>query len=557
MAAGDAIGPNCFRISGGSQVSNATLNHRSAPTADLPELLSNMPPDQPVITIVTVAKDAGNALPLTIESVLGQDYANLEYLIIDGMSVDSTYEVLNRYSGLIESVIPVEDNGIYSAMNLAADVAKGEFILFLNAGDLLHSHDSISAIVRRLEGNPDIVYGDHIYRDGRKEYHFSAAPMDWLRSKLHRGEVSHEWHRLIPCHQATFTRTTLLKSLRYNEGFRICADHELLFRAFDEGASFQYVDEIVCQYVAGGISGTAADQVRREWLMAYRYRSLAPGKIDQMFFPSADKPALPWTTDYSGTLLSGAFDDEWEGENITPMRWVSDIHMMAPNPAGACAIMLKGYSPFAGQQISASVEGEMLACAAIPQGEFSEVIVLPRNLRPGDRLALHATVVERLSLHDSREAAWKAATLQFLDGLDVAQMPHQINVAQLTPDARRRAFISGWSDLAEHMNTVKSFGSESFIALRMPSHADQISMKLLANCDNDTAISVEVFINGKPSASSVCLPGSPTEINCCAPRVLVTGANTIKFRVSPMSHLDVSTSRNCIDLLSLHWSATA
>ena len=87
-------------------------------------------------------------LPLTIESVLGQTYPEIEYLVVDGLSHDATGAVLDRYAGRIDRVLHYEDGGIYDAMNFAAREAANEYILFLNAGDRFYCADAIEALMK-------------------------------------------------------------------------------------------------------------------------------------------------------------------------------------------------------------------------------------------------------------------------------------------------------------------------------------------------------------------------------------------------------------------------
>ena len=125
----------------------------------------------PLITIATVTYNAEATLERTLESVAQQDYARIEHLIIDGCSTDHTLSLVGRYVEQNQArhnirLICEPDNGLYDAMNKALLNATGEYIVFLNAGDRLHSTDTISAIARQtgwVKGDhrhPAILYGD-------------------------------------------------------------------------------------------------------------------------------------------------------------------------------------------------------------------------------------------------------------------------------------------------------------------------------------------------------------------------------------------------------------
>ena len=99
----------------------------------------------PVISIITVVYNGKNFLERTIHSVIQQTYPHIEYLIIDGGSTDGTVEMIKKYGGSCRW-ISEKDGGIYDAMNKGMKMAKGDYLLFLNAGDELHSKDVLEKI---------------------------------------------------------------------------------------------------------------------------------------------------------------------------------------------------------------------------------------------------------------------------------------------------------------------------------------------------------------------------------------------------------------------------
>ena len=106
----------------------------------------------PLITIATVTYNAEATLQRTLDSVAAQDYARIEHLIVDGVSKDKTLSLVQRYVEQNNNRHQIRltsepDEGLYDAMNKALLLATGEYIVFLNAGDKLHSQDTISKIV--------------------------------------------------------------------------------------------------------------------------------------------------------------------------------------------------------------------------------------------------------------------------------------------------------------------------------------------------------------------------------------------------------------------------
>ncbi|MCF0212912.1 MAG: glycosyltransferase, partial [Muribaculaceae bacterium] len=133
------------------------------------------------LSIITVVRNGADVIGPTIESVNAQTFRDFEHLVIDGLSNDGTSEVVNRlankenlrfYSG--------KDSGIYDAMNKGLDMATGDYVLFLNAGDRLHSPDALETVARLARENniPGIIYGQTDIVDQNGNYlgprHLSA-----------------------------------------------------------------------------------------------------------------------------------------------------------------------------------------------------------------------------------------------------------------------------------------------------------------------------------------------------------------------------------------------
>jgi Glycosyl transferase family 2 len=119
--------------------------------------------DQPLISVITVVFNGEQKIAQTIQSVINQDCENVEYIIIDGGSSDRTIEIIEQYADRIDYWQSAEDLGIYDAMNKGIDLATGEWLNFMNCGDLFYSYQSLSAIP--LDSNVDFYYSDTILYD--------------------------------------------------------------------------------------------------------------------------------------------------------------------------------------------------------------------------------------------------------------------------------------------------------------------------------------------------------------------------------------------------------
>ena len=119
----------------------------------------------PLITVVTVVYNGVEFLEKTILNVLGQDYPNIDYIIIDGGSTDGTLDIIRKYEDKISKWISEPDQGIYDAMNKGIKLATGEWINFMNAGDYFYEKETLYKVFggsERYDG-VDILYGNTEY----------------------------------------------------------------------------------------------------------------------------------------------------------------------------------------------------------------------------------------------------------------------------------------------------------------------------------------------------------------------------------------------------------
>lgn len=201
-----------------------------------------------LVTVVTVCYNEVKSIEQTIQSVLGQTYKNIEYIVIDGLSTDGTYEILCKYAQKI-LLIHERDEGIYNAMNKGISFAKGEYIYFLNSGDVFSSADVLEKVVKRLEEKrPDILCANvnYIFENGRKILHNYVA----------RRQLSRFWMGvgITVCHQGIFARTDIMKQKKFDEKYKIWADQEFLAYCLNRRYSIQYLNCVICNFDAYGFS---------------------------------------------------------------------------------------------------------------------------------------------------------------------------------------------------------------------------------------------------------------------------------------------------------------
>ena len=126
--------------------------------------------DKPMVSIVTIVYNAAEYLEETIQSVINQTYDSVEYIVIDGSSTDGPLDVIKQYEGEINHWVSEEDRGIYDAMNKGINLANGEWINFMNSGDVFHDNDVLLNFYKESKKfqNVDFFYSDSIVKEGKK-----------------------------------------------------------------------------------------------------------------------------------------------------------------------------------------------------------------------------------------------------------------------------------------------------------------------------------------------------------------------------------------------------
>lgn len=198
----------------------------------------------PLITVVTVCYNSVDMIEKTLKSVIEQSYSNKEYVVIDGASTDGTKKIVERYIDSIDFFMSESDNGIYHAMNKAVGVAKGEWTVFMNAGDVFVDNAVLEKANYSLSATIDVLYGD-ILTSRNAELVLKEAPSE-IKSM----------HRMPFCHQAVFTRTSLLRSFPFDEKYKMSADFKLYKQLNRENATFRRLPLPITIYDRTGLSNS-------------------------------------------------------------------------------------------------------------------------------------------------------------------------------------------------------------------------------------------------------------------------------------------------------------
>jgi glycosyltransferase involved in cell wall biosynthesis len=201
------------------------------------------------ISVITISYNEEKVIEKTIQSVINQTYSEYEYILIDGGSNDKTIEIAENYSSKITHFISEPDKGIYDAMNKGINYASGDYIIFMNSGDIFNNIYTLSDIFSN-DINSDVIYGNTSYLINEKQVLVKA-------SKLNR-----MWFRLPFCHQSVFVKSEIMKKFYFDTKYEIIADFNFFYKLYIERFSFYYVDKIFSICNIEGISNNPDNRIK-------------------------------------------------------------------------------------------------------------------------------------------------------------------------------------------------------------------------------------------------------------------------------------------------------
>lgn len=215
----------------------------------------------PRLSIVTINLNNAVGLQKTVDSVSRQNRTDMEYIVIDGGSRDSSVDILRQRDAGIDYWVSERDSGIYFAMNKGTSVARGEFICFMNSGDAFFPTvlDRLFDRYDEWKGY-DVVYGDI---------------MNATRAQVERAEDPSHIFRDMPFrHQAVLVRTELQKRFPFDTSYRVAADYDFLLRLYLSGHRFLRTDICFGEYDASGVSNSQYFRTIKEyvWILWRRNR---------------------------------------------------------------------------------------------------------------------------------------------------------------------------------------------------------------------------------------------------------------------------------------------
>jgi len=208
----------------------------------------------PKISVITVCRNARHALEKTVESVRGQSYDNIEYIVIDGASTDGSSEYLESLGDKIDILVSEPDRGIYDAMNKGIARASGEWLIFMNAGDTFASDDTLDSIFSTPDDYSEygIIYGDVI-----------KTGIDGIPRRK-KAEPPHNSHRMFFCHQSSLIRRSDALSTPFDTRYSMSADLCQMKTLLKRGVKFKQISLPIAVFDTSGVSNARRSDGLRE-----------------------------------------------------------------------------------------------------------------------------------------------------------------------------------------------------------------------------------------------------------------------------------------------------
>lgn len=224
----------------------------------------------PKISIITVTFNAEKVLERTLRSIQKQEYNNIESIIIDGKSTDGTLKIVEKYSDVVTKWISEKDNGLYDAMNKGLDLATGDYVWFLNAGDTICNTDILNYFFSQESFMRDIYYGETMIVDENEKI---------LGDRRLKTKENLTWKDfrmgMLVCHQSVLVKRKIAP--RYDLKYNIAADYEWVLESFKRAKYILGTKYKITCYLEGGLSRKNILKANKErFLIMKKYYGLIP-----------------------------------------------------------------------------------------------------------------------------------------------------------------------------------------------------------------------------------------------------------------------------------------
>ena len=225
-----------------------------------------------LITYITVCLNSEKTITKCLKSIISQKNRYVEYIVIDGKSLDKTFNIIKKYKGNIDYVISKKDKGMYHAMNEAVKKSKGKYLCFINSDDWLNKKSN-SIIINNIKNYPsvDIFYGNQdIYRKNKFLYCDNANHYN-LKSYM---SISH---------QSCYIKRKIFDNKKYSNKLKLSSDYEFFLYLYLRNFSFKKIEHSFTSFRIGGLSSNQSLMMKEFLWIQKKYNNLIIAKINYVY----------------------------------------------------------------------------------------------------------------------------------------------------------------------------------------------------------------------------------------------------------------------------------
>lgn len=227
------------------------------------------------LSVVTICFNSAKTIADTIESVLSQDYSDLEYIIKDGGSTDGTLEIIKSYGDIVK-LVSAPDEGLYDAMAQGMLLCTGEAIGIINSDDIYPDKSVLTRVAQTFQNTKaDTVYGDLEYV---AEDNVNAVTRKWESGNYDRKAFLKGW---MPPHPTFFIRKEFVDKYGvFDKSFKSAGDYEFMLRMlYKHNLTAAYIPHVQMKMRAGGVSNASLKnriRANKEDRRAWRINNIKP-----------------------------------------------------------------------------------------------------------------------------------------------------------------------------------------------------------------------------------------------------------------------------------------
>lgn len=207
------------------------------------------------ISIIVVSLNTRIDFIKTIKSIKKQNYNSYEIIVIDGNSTDGTKEEISKRKEIISKYIIEKDKGIYHAMNKGIKLSNGEWIIFMNSGDIFYNKNVLKKLMSQDIDSFDIVFGDTV---------ISTKELNYL---VYSRNFDSNTYLMPFCHQSVFVNSVLLKNRNFSLKYKFSSDFNFFYNCYLYKKKFKKLDLIISKVKSAGLSDKNRQKVFSENLM--------------------------------------------------------------------------------------------------------------------------------------------------------------------------------------------------------------------------------------------------------------------------------------------------